>query len=370
MSDGILRIAVPSPLRRAFDYLAAPGHSPRPGARVEVPFGRGKAIGVLLGVEQDSDVPPERLKRIGRVLDESPLLPPEILALAQWASDYYHHPIGEVFSQVLPVLLRKGEAARVRGLRHWCLTPAGAAADPSSLGRAPRQAHLLALLQAHPEGLGAEALDAKAEKWRPAAARLVERGWVSVEERNALAAGAAAGAAEPVPPRVTLNADQGAAVETIVGALDGYGGFLLDGVTGSGKTEVYLNVIERVVANGRQAMVLVPEIGLTPQLVGRFRARFDLPIALLHSGLTDQERLAAWLAAREGTAPIVIGTRSAVFTPLKTPGVFIIDEEHDLSFKQQEGFRYSARDVAVVRAHRAGVPVVLGSATPSLEALY
>jgi len=361
----LVRVAVPSPLRRAFDYLAGPASDAAPGARVEVPFGRGKAVGVVLATPTHSDVPPERLKPIRRLLDEVPALPPDIVALAQWASDYYHHPIGEVFAQALPVLLRKGEPARARGIRHWRLTAAGAEVEPAELARAPRQAHLLALLKAHPGGLGAEALDAAAEKWRPAAARLVDKGWVSVEEHSAVAATAPPSQAE----RVALNADQAGAVEAIAAALARYEAFLLDGVTGSGKTEVYLTAIERVVAGGRQALVLVPEIGLTPQLVGRFQARFGVPIAVLHSGLTEQERLGAWLAAREGTAPIVIGTRSAVFTPLKAPGLFVVDEEHDLSFKQQEGFRYSARDVAVVRAHRAGVPVVMGSATPSLEAL-
>jgi len=368
-TDSIVQVAVPSPLRRVFDYLRATAHTPQPGTRVEVPFGRGKAVGVVLGVQQASDVPAGRLKPAGRLLDETPVLPPDIVALAQWASDYYHHPIGEVFSQALPVLLRKGEPARVRGLRHWRLTRAGAEAEPAALARAPRQAHLLACFRPIPEGLGAEALDAAAQKWRPAAARLVDKGWVAVEERSCLAAPAANGSPNPEHERVALNADQGAAVEALAGSLDGFGAFLLDGVTGSGKTEVYLSLIERVLALGRQALVLAPEIGLTPQLLGRFRARFDVPIAVLHSGLTDQERLCAWLAARDGTAPIVIGTRSAVFTPLRAPGAFIVDEEHDLSFKQQEGFRYSARDVAVVRAHRAGVPVVMGSATPSLEAL-
>ncbi len=170
----------------------------------------------------------------------------------------------------------------------------------------------------------------------------------------------------PGPP---LSAAQQSAAAAITGSLGTYQSFLLHGITGSGKTEVYLDVIEKVVARGQQALVLVPEIGLTPQIVARVRARFGVPVAVLHSGLSDHERLSAWLAARDGQAGIVIGTRSAVFAPLRSPGVIIVDEEHDASYKQQDGFRYHARDVAVMRAHRCAIPVVLGSATPSLDTL-
>lgn len=167
-----------------------------------------------------------------------------------------------------------------------------------------------------------------------------------------------------------LNPAQTTTVAAIGSSLERFQTFLLDGVTGSGKTEVYLQSIETVVAAGKQALVLIPEIGLTPQTIARFRERFDVPLAVFHSALTERERLQAWLMARDGMAAIVIGTRSAVWTPLRSPGLIIVDEEHDLSYKQQEGFRYSARDVAIVRAQRAKVPVILGSATPSLESLH
>jgi primosomal protein N' (replication factor Y) len=163
--------------------------------------------------------------------------------------------------------------------------------------------------------------------------------------------------------------EQRLAVDAIAAANGVFAPFLLHGVTGSGKTEVYLRAIEAVVARGEQALVLVPEIALTPQLVARFAQRFDAPLAVLHSSLTDQERLRAWRAARSGAAPVVIGTRSAIFAPLARPGLIVVDEEHDPSYKQQEGFRYSARDLALVRAQRLAIPVVLGSATPSLESL-
>jgi primosomal protein N' (replication factor Y) len=168
-----------------------------------------------------------------------------------------------------------------------------------------------------------------------------------------------------------LSGEQAEAVQRIGAALSGYGAFVLHGITGSGKTEVYLQLIERVLAAGRRALVLVPEIGLTPQLIGRFRERFDTPLAVLHSALTDHERLTAWRAAFSGAARIVLGTRSAVFAPAPELGIIVVDEEHDASFKQHEGaLRYSARDLAVVRARHAQVPVVLGSATPALETLH
>ena len=167
----------------------------------------------------------------------------------------------------------------------------------------------------------------------------------------------------------TLNPAQQHAVDAILERYDRFSPFLLDGVTGSGKTEVYLTLIEHALSRQQQALVLVPEIGLTPQLVDRFRQRFPVPLAVLHSGLSDRERLTAWQLARTGMAPVIIGTRSAIFTPLPRPGLIVVDEEHDASLKQQDGFRYSARDLAIWRARQLDIPVVLGSATPSLESL-
>ena len=199
---------------------------------------------------------------------------------------------------------------------------------------------------------------------RPAVRALVKRGWLESFSRPEAPPPAGAGRPGPV-----LTADQGAAVEQIGASLGKFGAWLLHGVTGSGKTEVYLRLIERVLESGGGALVLVPEIALTPQLVARFRARLAAPIVALHSSLADGARLKAWRAAASGRAPVVIGTRSAIFTPMPALGLVVVDEEHDASYKQQEGFRYSGRDLAVARAQRAGVPVVLGSATPSLETL-
>lgn len=361
MNPNLLRIAIPSPLRRSFDYLAPAAPLPSAGTRVQVQFGRRQLVGVVLGYTDRSDVPAARLRPIDAVLDAEPLLPPPLPALLNWASDYYHHPIGEVYAAALPVALRQGQPARARGLRRYRLTAAGAAVVPESLKRAPRQATLLTLLGRSADGCGTAEL-AEAGDWQGAIRRLVEHGWVEMIEETTPPANTATAA--PPPP---LNPAQQAAVAAVT--FGGFAGVLLDGVTGSGKTEVYLQLIARAVADGRQTLVLVPEIGLTPQLLERFRRRFAVPIAVLHSGLADGERLGAWLAARDGSAPIVIGTRSAVFTPLPRLGLIVVDEEHDPSFKQQDGFRYSARDVAVMRARQAQVPIVLGSATPSLESL-
>ena len=367
MSPPILRIAIPSPLRRLFDYLPPAGNSIalRPGQRLEVPFGHSRSIGMLLGLSERSDLPREKLKPALKLLDEEPLFSEPLLTLLEWASTYYHHPPGEVYHAALPVMLRHGKPAKVCKLNHWRLTAEGKAKGLHELKRAPRQAQLLQLLGNHPEGLDSEKLNALTENWQSPLQRLVEKGWVEIEQLPCLPPGSAEPANDPPP----LNGDQQAALESITLAAGRFQPFLLEGVTGSGKTEVYLNAIDEVISTGRQALVLVPEIGLTPQLLGRFRHRFSVPIAVLHSGLSDGERLCAWLAARSGEAPIVIGTRSAVFAPLKNPGLIIVDEEHDASFKQQDGFRYSARDLAVRRAQIHNIPVVLGSATPSLESL-
>jgi len=360
----ILRIAVPSPLYRGFDYLPPAGTDPdtlEPGIRVRVPFGRRSVVGLLLEVTSTAAVEQQKLKRAQQVLDSRALLDRDVLDMVQWASAYYQHPIGEALAAALPVLLRRGHPPETTGRTVWRLTPEGRRIDPATLGRAPRQAAVMTALLASPDGVDRAALEAPASVLHT----LAERGWI--ESCNCTPAPAEVPTATATGHR--LNPGQQQAVDSILGQLDSFAPFLLEGVTGSGKTEVYLTLIEQILLRGQQALVLVPEIGLTPQLVARFRKRFPVPLALLHSGLGDRERLAAWQQARTGAAPIVIGTRSAIFTPLARPGLIVVDEEHDASLKQQEGFRYSARDLAVWRARRLDIPVVLGSATPSLESL-
>ena len=363
----LLTVAVPSPLRRSFDYLPPEGlvnEQIEAGRRVQVPFGRQTLVGVVLGTTNQTEIARDKLKRIKKIIDSEPLLPPDICKLLKWASQYYQHPIGEVFSTALPALLRADHAARVAGKRRWQLSDRGQALDPDALKRAPRQQALLKAMQ-KTASMDTRALQTITENWRPAMKRLLELGYVEEREETIL------------PEVVTevcvphpLNPAQQTAADAIVEALGQFRALLLDGITGSGKTAVYLDVISKVIEQGQQVLVLVPEIGLTPQLVDRFRRQLASPVAVMHSGLTDHERLTAWLLAKNGEARVIIGTRSAVFTPLIKPGLIIIDEEHDPSFKQQEGFRYSARDLAILRARDAGIPIVLGTATPSLETLY
>ena len=363
----LIQVALPSPLRQVFDYrLPAGVPVPANGVRVRVPFGRQALIGLVTGVATHSDVPVAKLKAVTEVLDSEPALPPTLWALARWAAQYYQHPLGDALSQMLPVLIRQGEPLLAPHPQVWRLTSRGQALQPEGLRRAARQAQAWAVLKAHEQGLSDTALLALGVS-REALPALQDKG---LAERVDLVPTWSAMAQAPLlaEPPLTLNAEQAAALSLLTRATS-FQVSLLQGVTGSGKTEVYLQHIEHVLQAGRQVLVLVPEIGLTPQTVARFRARFRCPLAVLHSGLSDKERLTAWRAARAGEVSLVIGTRSAVFTPLARPGLIIVDEEHDLSFKQQEGFRYHGRDVAVRRAQLDNIPIVLGSATPALESL-
>jgi primosomal protein N' (replication factor Y) (superfamily II helicase) len=363
----ILQIALDTPLRRVFDYLPPPeftavtAAAPRLGVRVRVPFGRQRLIGILVGLAAESAIDSAKLKTALGILDEQPVVDPVTFDLLRWAADYYHHPLGEVFAAALPVSLRAGQPA-LQKEQWWSLSAAGRLELSSpSTRRAPRQRALLAWLADR----GPVTLDDLDGAFQPAQLRaLVQRGWVTLESVVPDAA-----EMELRPSEVDLTQPQAECVAAVVASLSSFTAHLLYGVTGSGKTEVYLRVIAAAIAGGGQALVLVPEIALTPQLVDRFRRRFSSGVVAVHSGLTGIERRDAWRAAHGGQARIIIGTRSAVFTSLPKLALIVVDEEHDASYKQQEGFRYSARDLAVVRARGAGVPIVLGSATPSLETL-
>ena len=360
-----IRVAVAGPFSEPLDYLA-PAHGPSPvrGVRVRVPLGRRERIGIVTSAPAPSALPDHRLRAAIEVLDAAPLLDEATLSLIEWAARYYHHPPGEAYLAALPVRLRQGQAAEPAIESGWALTPEGRTTDPESLERrAPRQAALLEALQADGQ-LNAAQLAGAGGDARGALQRLMERGLAMLT--TAPDYGLVSGGGEESAPM--LNDEQISAVHAIRPG-PGHEAILIDGVTGSGKTEIYLDAVARTLEQGLQTLVIVPEIGLTPQLVRRFQRRLHGRIAVLHSGLGEGERLNAWLAARDGEADVIIGTRSAVFVPLPRPGLIIIDEEHDASLKQQEGFRYSARDLAVLRAHRLDIPVVLGSATPSLESL-
>jgi primosomal protein N' (replication factor Y) len=376
---GVLRVAVDCPLRRLLDYLPPAGQRaadlPR-GARVRVPFGPRSAVGVIVAHAQGSALAGGRLRAVTALLDREPLLDAALLELLQWTASYYHHPPGEVIAAAIPAALRAGQSALAE--EEWLeITAAGVGASlAGGPQRAPRQRELLMMLASLPAGIRLAQLDALPPGARPAARAIAKRGWARLTVRAADAATAAAapaatarGTALSTPPEP--SAAQSLAVAAIDAAAGHYGAFLLQGAPGSGKTEVYLRAVARCLERGASALVLVPEIGLTPQLLERFRARLPVRMAVLHSALSDGERLAAWREARSGRARVVIGTRSAVFAPIPGLGLITVDEEHDSSYKQQEGgCRYSARDVAVRRAQQAAVPVVLGSATPALESLH
>jgi len=357
----ILEVAVPSPLYRCFDSRLVDATPPAPGTRVLVAFGRQRLVGIVLAVKSRSELAIDKLKTVSKVLDAEPIFDTGLLQLLRWVARYYHYPIGETLATALPAALRKAQAADepIQGV--WRLTPLGAERSPPQLARAARQALVITLLRGEPRGLAREALPVPLSVLNA----LRAKGWV---EYYATApepvAVAAAGSA------LTLTAQQREAIAGVQAGIDRFGAYLLEGVTGSGKTEVYLQLIAPLLEAGRQVLVLVPEIGLTPQLIKRFRQRFTVTVSVLHSGLSDSQRLQAWRQAADGRAQLILGTRSAIFTPLKTAALIVVDEEHDGSFKQQDGLRYSARDLAVWRAHQLNIPVLLGSATPSLESLF
>ncbi|MCH7854361.1 MAG: primosomal protein N' [Proteobacteria bacterium] len=363
----ILKVAINVPLTRIFDYLPAEDCvvRPRPGCRVRVPFGRRNQIGLIIDTAATSDLPHAELRRAITVLDAEPLFDANDLWLVRFVSDYYQHPIGEVVAAALPALLRQGKPLLPLQAA-LSLTEEGAATDAGQVAkRAPRQAALLHALQentAVPFGT----LDQKLPGWRTQRKPLLDKGWVRLEQVVDIANDRPQ-LSEP-RPGPTLNPEQREALAALTGQT-GFRTTLLDGVTGSGKTEVYMRVMQEVLGAGRQVLILVPEIGLTSQFVARLKERIGITPMLLHSGLSDSERLLAWRSARSGSAPLILGTRSAVFVPLKSPGLIVVDEEHDASFKQTEGLRYSARDVAIVRGKHLDIPVILGSATPSLECL-
>ena len=332
---------------------------------MRVPLGRGQRIGVVVGHPAETDLDSSKIKHVLEVLDEEPVLSTELLELLQWSADYYHHPIGEVLSQALPVLLRRGRSPLREPEQAWELTDAGRAQDIERLtGRGKRQAEVLELLQRSACATARELREAgfRAEVLK----RLAARGWI----RSIPSVRSPAAVVERTDALPTLTEEQQRCLTTIADAGTGYQAFLLQGVTGSGKTEVYMRLISEQLQAGRQTLLLVPEIGLTPQLVKRLERRFGQGLAVMHSGLAAGERLDAWQNTRTGVAKLIVGTRSAIFAPLVNAGLIIVDEEHDVSYKQQDGFKYSARDLAVLRAQRLNVPVVLASATPSLESIH
>ena len=351
----ILRIAVPSPFWEPLDYApAATSTQWQPGQRVRAPLGNREVVGVLVAVEDSSSLDKSKIKPVHACLDETPLWSPTGFALCLWAVSYYRHPIGAAFSDIMPSLLRQGSAAKLTPVETYSITGEGLAFLCSGSKRAPKQREVLEQLQQTPAQtraqLGGVSLKPLLEKNHIESTEQAPTAWKYVHKES----------------MHTLNEQQQVAVDAVLGGT-GFSPFLLFGITGSGKTEVYFHVMKSVLREQKQVLFLVPEISLTPQTLQRIERAFCVPVVSYHSKLSDRRRLDAWLQAKEGQAAIVVGTRSAVFSSFKKLGLIVVDEEHDGSYKQQSSFRYNARDCALKRAQLDGIPIILGSATPSLR---
>ena len=369
MSDNLIEVLVPIPLLEKFSYLL-PKHIksslPLPGSRVLVPFGRRTLVGIVWKTNSSPNLKIKKYKYIKEVIDNEPLLTKDLLDLADWASRYYHHPLGEVISYFFPPSLRKGKDAKFLETSFWDLTNKGEFFRMEDLSRAPNQQKALEIFREKGElaQIAAKAFGIS----QPTLSALEKKELLSKHTRELL----------PYKKRDSLkgkqeikklNAEQKLAVDSIISSEDSNEVFLLNGITGSGKTEVYIRAIQDVIKKGKQALVLIPEIGLAPQAEERFKNFFGERVLSFHSAKNDREKLDAWLGASKGLVDVIIGTRSSVFMPMKNLGLIVVDEEHDLSFKQVERFKYSARDIALYRAKLQNIPIVLASATPSLETL-
>lgn len=367
MPETILKIALDVPLDRLFDYLSGQ-HDVQVGQRVLVPFGSRNQIGIVMSIADSSDIAIEKLKSILQAFNEETPLDAEMLSLIKFSADYYQYPFGQALLSSLPARLRQIAPAVSRKQYLYQLTDAGREADVEDIPKKQKVLRsVLSALQAANQLTEAE-LDDISGTARKAVKALVDSGYASCE--RVLAFQRVMAIAEAVEPK--LNAEQMHAVQQVTAESDVFKAWLLHGITGSGKTEVYIRLMQHALRHeNSQVLVLVPEINLTPQLEARFRSRLpDFPLVSLHSNLSESERLHHWQLAQSGAAKIIIGTRLSIFTPLPDLKLIIIDEEHDSSYKQQDSMRYHARDVAMVRAKRLNIPVVLGSATPSLETWY
>ena len=369
----LVQVALPVPLYRVFDYslpadmLASPDRlMPSIGSRVEVSFGRQTLIGIVIAhvSEDESSVPVNKIKPINKCLDADPILDPSMLKLAYWLARYYHYPLGDVLAVILPSLVRQGKPLDLL-ITHWRILPH--ITDDDFRANAKKQKQQFDMLKLHGERGASEDVLLLEGMQRAFLKTLEDKGLIEryIQTKQS-----------PSPVKLAkmpldLNDEQKLAVDAIVAAHKSeiYTGFLLNGITGSGKTEVYLQAMQAVLEAGKQVLILVPEIGLTPQTRARFASRFAAHIVLLHSGLTDTHRLQGWQDCRTGHAQIIIGTRSAVLYPFAALGLIVVDEAHDGSYKQQDTLRYHAADVALYRGLQHNIPVILGTATPSLEHL-
>ena len=377
MTQSILKIALDVPLDRLFDYLGN-GQPVQVGQRVLVPFGRRNQIGIVMGIADTSDVAIEKLKPIMQAFVDEVPLDAEMLSLVKFSADYYQYPFGQALLSALPARMRQVAPAVSRKQFVYKLTDSGREAVVEQLPKNQRVLRSVLLALQSAGQLSETELDDISATARKAVKALVELHYATSEQVIAPQRISAI----QVAPEPQLNDEQTEAVQSITQAMQVFKPWLLYGVTGSGKTEVYIRLMQHALQSvssltqtlphqGAQVLVLVPEINLTPQLEARFRSRLpQFTLVSLHSSLSESERLHHWQLAQSGIARIIIGTRLSVLTPLPNLKLIIIDEEHDSSYKQQDSMRYHARDVALVRAKRLNIPVVLGSATPALESWY
>ena len=350
-SPRIVGVAIPKPLETIFDYQVPAGMAiPSLGCRLRVPFGKGESIGICVETKRESGA--KQLREITEVVDNESIVSADLLGIALWMAEYYHHPIGETLFSTIPPDIRKGKPLKLDKPRCWTVN-----SNKPPTNKAPKQKSLYELID-HRPGISSEEI-------RAAGFHL---NTIQTLEKDGRIE-----AIEPIQNETSqkpigLNAEQRRALKALNDRGPGYECFLLDGITGSGKTEVYLQAMESVIRSGMQALVLVPEISLTPQTYQRFSNRFP-KTGLMHSGISNHNNLQTWLKCKEGKIDCLVGTRSAIFAPFQNLGIIIVDEEHDSSYKQQEGLKYSARDVAVKRASQKKIPIILGSATPSVESI-
>ncbi len=372
MSDQFIQVAIPVPMRQLFTYQVPPAlvsPSINIGERVVVPFGSRKVIGIVIENDALCDFELSKVKAIAGRLNDNFNLSQSLVSFLQLCAHYYHHPIGDVFQQALPTLLRKIENIALSPPMVWHAQPLndeGIALVAKLKKKAEKQYALYQIITSHQ---GISWVELRTLGYSKVQLNALKNKALICEEQQIAKELAWQDNSLNQADKLRLSSEQAIVVSAIDASLAQFSCHLLDGITGSGKTEVYLQAMENVLANNKQVLVIVPEIGLTPQTLNRFEQRFNVPIALHHSGLNDKERLSTWLTAQQGSAAIVIGTRSAIFTPLHRLGLIIIDEEHDASLKQQDSFRYHGRDMAILRARQLNIPIVLGSATPSFESL-
>lgn len=367
----IVRVAVPTPLYQFFDYIVVDATTadqlPPVGARVRVPFRRRELVGIVVAAPVDSEFDHQKLKAVLECIDQESVLSADVLHLVQWMSSYYVCPPGQVYDLVLPKRLRDGLAVLPVGETIWRASTLGQKVELLSLQRARVQHAVMQYAQQNGH-FSRQQAQQFGSSWRQAVKALLAKDYLTEhEEVPDISLPTAVDSTQQAP--LHLTQEQQHIVDRIA-PTEGFAVHLIHGVTGSGKTEVYLQLVEQVLAKGQQALLLVPEIGLTPQFVARVQSRLLARVAVVHSSLSDHERHTAWWHAQNGTADIILGTRASVFTAFDNLGIIVVDEEHDASFKQQDGVRYHARDVAIVRAKKLGVPIILGSATPSFESYH